>query len=409
MEVETRFGNIYSYDKQTGEIVIGRNSGVDISWNFEPLEEFNILNNVDSYILSVTEQCNLRCTYCCYSGIYLNKREHSQVSMNCNDVDEIYNYIKKHTLKKPVRLFFYGGEPLLYYNLIKYAVNKAREIWNENILFTISTNGTTLTKDRIDWIVSNNICLAVSIDGTKQFHDRFRVDKTGKGSFNKVYESLLYIRQNYPEYFKKIIIIMTLASIENIVSIAKLWHEDPLLSQLTPTMMNSLAPNFAKGIERANYDDIKEFYNQVIDAYELHPEWVILRRFLDLCIANWKERPIMSVDKVVPMATCLPHNSKLYIDTHLQIGVCEKISDKCRIGSIKNGIDMKKANSLVRNYYNKRSKRCKNCDAVRMCNMCLTAAEYTDEQWNILCHNERVYLRAFMYVFCEMAERGLIK
>jgi uncharacterized protein len=43
-----------------------------------------------------------------------------------------------------------------------------------------------------------------------------------------------------------------------------------------------------------------------------------------------------------------------------------------------------------------------------MCNMCLTAIEHTDEQWDVLCHNERVYTRVFMYLFCEMAERGLI-
>jgi len=99
----------------------------------------------------------------------------------------------------------------------------------------------------------------------------------------------------------------------------------------------------------------------------------------------------------------------LYIDANLQIGVCEKMSDNYRIGSIKDGIDWVKANSVVRDYYNKRVERCKDCSAVRMCNMCLTALEHTDEQWDILCHNEQVYTRVFMYLFCEMAERGLIK
>ena len=37
------------------------------------------------------------------------------------------------------------------------------------------------------------------------------------------------------------------------------------------------------------------------------------------------------------------------------------------------------------------------------------AVEYSDEQWDILCHNERVYAQIFMFLYCEMAERGLIK
>ena len=80
-----------------------------------------------------------------------------------------------------------------------------------------------------------------------------------------------------------------------------------------------------------------------------------------------------------------------------------------RIGNVKNGIDWKRANEIVEEYYHKRVERCKYCPAIRMCDMCLTAVEYSDEQWDILCHNERVYAQIFMFLYCEMAERGLIK
>ena len=126
-------------------------------------------------------------------------------------------------------------------------------------------------------------------------------------------------------------------------------------------------------------------------------------------IADWKERPIIEAGGSVAMATCMPVNTKLYIDASKEIGVCEKMADMYRIGNIAKGIDWPKANSLVRSYYGRRVKRCKNCPAVRMCDMCLTALEYTEEQWNILCHNVQVYARVFMFVFCEMAERGLIR
>ena len=126
-------------------------------------------------------------------------------------------------------------------------------------------------------------------------------------------------------------------------------------------------------------------------------------------IADWKERPIIEVGSSVPMATCMPVNTKLYIDASKEIGVCEKMADMYRVGNIANGIDWQKANALVRSYYDRRVGRCKNCPAVRMCDMCLIALEYTEKQWDILCHNEQVYARVFMFVFCEMAERGLIR
>ena len=409
MEIRTRSGNIYSYNKQTGEILGGSISAQLPKWNFAPFVPFESMPQVDSFILGLTEQCNLRCTYCCYSGNYLNKRSHKTVSMDTDDIDDILVFIDSFTSKCPIKIFLYGGEPLLNYNIVQYAIEESRKQWDNDVSFTISTNGTTLTKERIDWLVANNVVLALSIDGTKPFHDSYRVDAQGNGSYTRVYDALKYIKTTYPEYAKEMSLIMTLASFDKIVDIAEAWNKDEVLRDWAPTMMNSLAPNFSKGVDKADYEEVKEFYDILIDTYEEHQDWLILKKLLESCVAYWRERPIFVPSTSAPMATCLPNNTKLYIDTNLQIGVCEKMSDNYRIGNIKDGIDWVKANSIVRDYYNKRVKRCKDCSAVRMCNMCLTSIEHTDEQWDILCHNEQVYTRVFMYLFCEMAERGLIK
>lgn len=409
MEIQTRSGNIYSYNKQTGEILGGLISVQFPQWNFAPLVSFESMPQVDSFILGLTEQCNLRCTYCCYSGNYVNKRSHNTVSMSTENIDDILAFIDSFTSKRPIKIFLYGGEPLLKYDLVQYTFEKARVLLGNNVSFTVSTNGTTLSQDKINWLVSNNIILALSIDGTKSYHDSYRVDAHGNGSYTRIYDALKYIKRTYPEYAKEMSLIMTLASFDKIVEIAEAWHNDEVLRDWAPTMMNSLAPNFSKGVDKADYEEVKEFYDILIDTYEEHQDWLILKKLLESCVAYWRERPIFEPSSAVPMATCLPNNTKLYIDANLQIGVCEKMSDNYRIGNIKDGIDWVKANSIVRDYYNTRVERCKDCSAVRMCNMCLTAIEHTDEQWDILCHNEQVYTRVFMYLFCEIAERGLIK
>ena len=408
MKIQTRSGNIYSYNKQTGEILCGSINASPPDWDFAPFVWFESLPQVDSFILCLTEQCNLRCTYCCYSGNYVNKRVHNTASLDLGDIDEIIAFIDSFTSKRPIRLFLYGGEPLLKYDIVQYAVDKARKRWDNDVSLTVSTNGTTLTKERIDWLVANNVILAVSIDGTESFHDLHRVDSLGKGSYSKLYEALSYIKSTYPEYVKEMALIMTLASFEKIVEIAETWHNDEILHDMTPTMMNSLAPNFTNGVDRADYEEVKGFYDLLLDTYEKHQDWVVLRKLLESCVTYWKDRPIFEPMSAVPMATCLPNNTKLYIDTNLQIGVCEKMSDNYRIGNIKDGIDWNKANTIVSDYYKRRVCRCKNCSAVRMCNMCLTAIEHTEEQWEVLCHNELAYTRVFLYLFCEMAERGLI-
>ena len=163
------------------------------------------------------------------------------------------------------------------------------------------------------------------------------------------------------------------------------------------------------GVKSINYEEVQQLYLHILDSYEKHQDWKVLKVFLNECLAYWKDRPIVDAGYSVPMATCMPLNTKVYIDARMQIGICEKVSDKYRIGNIKNGIDWKRANEIVEEYYRKRVERCRYCPAIRMCEMCLTAVEYSDEQWDVLCHNERVYAQVFMFVYCEMAERGLIE
>ena len=142
MYIETSRHNIYSYLRQTGEIVSGAVADDSYVWSFAPLKPFSAMPEVDMYILSVTEQCNLRCTYCCYSGAYESNRTHSSRTMNKSDIDEIYDFIQEMSLKRSLHIAFYGGEPLTQYELVQYAIQNAGKRWGENALFSITTNAT---------------------------------------------------------------------------------------------------------------------------------------------------------------------------------------------------------------------------------------------------------------------------
>lgn len=68
MNIQTVHNNTYSYLRQTNEIVPGVVEDNSYAWTFAPYGEFSSMPEVAMFIIALTEQCNLRCTYCCYSG-----------------------------------------------------------------------------------------------------------------------------------------------------------------------------------------------------------------------------------------------------------------------------------------------------------------------------------------------------
>ena len=274
--------------------------------------------------------------------------------------------------------------------------------------FSVSTNGTLLTEERIDWLVNNGVELAISIDGTQPFHDAHRVDAKGNGSYTKVRNALAYLHSNTFNQYPKVVLMMTLTSVSKLMPIAQAWHKDEVLQHYAPTHISGLTPNFSQGVAKEQWETLMTQHIQLFDTYEQHPEWSVLQTFFDEIVAYWKNRPVFEVSESTPLSTCMPVNTKLYIDVNLQLAVCEKFNDRFRIGSINVGIDWPKANEMTKEYYRKRENRCTYCPAVRMCNMCLTSIEYTDDQWDFLCHNERLYHQLHMFLFCEMAERGML-
>lgn len=408
MNITTLHNNSYSYLRQTNEIVQGVVDDSRYAWTFIPPSEFSSMQEVYMFIIAITEQCNLRCTYCCYSGEYKGNHAHNSRTLCEGDIQAIYDFIDKAAKTKPIRISFYGGEPLINYSLVQYAIQSGQQRWEDNVTFSVSTNGTLLTEERIAWLVNNGVELAISIDGTQPFHDAHRVDAKGNGSYTKVRNALAYLHNNTFNQYPKFVLMMTLPSVSTLTPIAEAWHEDEVLQHYAPTHISGLTPNFSKRVEKEDWETLKAQYIQLLDAYEQHPEWSVLQTFFDEIVAYWKSRLVFEVAESTPLSTCIPVNTKLYIDANIQLAVCEKFNDRFRIGSINDGIDWQKANEMTKEYYRKRENRCTYCPAVRMCNMCLNSIAYTDDQWDILCHNERLYHQLHMFLFCEMAERGML-
>ena len=99
MQITTSSKHDYYYLPRTNEIIAEPKED-NFEWIFKELSAFGELPNVDNFVISITENCNLRCTYCCYSGKYKNNRIHGTKSMSADDIDAIYEFIKKTVKSK---------------------------------------------------------------------------------------------------------------------------------------------------------------------------------------------------------------------------------------------------------------------------------------------------------------------
>lgn len=153
-------------------------------------DERNENNPLVSAVLVMNLDCNLSCIYCYEGGMK------GKFYMDRDTADRFVRFIEKQFLphKKLVNIDFFGGEPLLSLELIKYISRKVQDIASQRGLdygFTLVTNGTLLTKKVVDDLIPLGFRGArITIDGPKDNHDVHRPFKTGKGSFDLIIENI---------------------------------------------------------------------------------------------------------------------------------------------------------------------------------------------------------------------------
>lgn len=168
---------------------------------------FYLQSKVGQLVLQVTQNCNLRCDYCVYSGKYIT-RGHTNKRMNYETAKKAIDFLKEHSVEKErVIIGFYGGEPLLEFELIKKCVKYARkELKGKQINFALTTNATLLNDEIINYFIEHSFIVTVSIDGPKEMHDdERRFAKNNKGSFDIVMNNIRKIREKDEEYFNSFV------------------------------------------------------------------------------------------------------------------------------------------------------------------------------------------------------------
>lgn len=411
MQITTSLGNTYSYNPFDNSISEGLHKDIgQFQVMFKPLTEIKELNNIESYTIGVTEKCNLRCTYCCYSGMYPEHRSHDNNSLKVSDIPNIISFIENTVKSDAFSVEFYGGEGLLELGWIKAFVNQLSEVFSQKkIQFELSTNGILLNNSVVDWLVQNKFHLFVSIDGIGKYHDLCRKDVGGHGTFAKVQTNLKYIKSQYPEFWKSNIdLMMTLSDISLLPNISREWSKSELLSDKIPIRISEVANIYNSDTSKIDYDVEKKQYLELVKYRIENPNEQLMEAFFNIWLAEWINRPIFEINDAQEYPTCLPHNKKLYIDAKRNVGICERITDSIRIGNITNGLDNKSINETTMKTASFIDAHCSTCTSARICDICPDVLKLPSEIVNTYCHNQRTTQKIKLLCFCELAEQDFI-
>ena len=142
---------------------------------------------VKALCLHVAHTCNLNCAYCFASqGKYHGERAVMSFEVGKRALDFL---VENSGTRRNLEVDFFGGEPLMNFDVVKRLVAYARSIEQEkgkHFRFTLTTNGMLVDDDVIDF--ANKEChnVVLSLDGRKEIHDACRVDYAGNGSWDRI-------------------------------------------------------------------------------------------------------------------------------------------------------------------------------------------------------------------------------
>lgn len=365
---------------------IGINMNVEIQEIIHP-DTYDINSilrgSIFNLILQVTQNCNLRCSYCAYSGQYYN-RSHSNKTMSFQIAKQAVDFLFRHSIERPeITIGFYGGEPLLEFELIKKIVDYVESIsWGKKVNYTVTTNATLLHGDILEYLAKHNFDVMISFDGPKEIHDKNRRFANGHGSYDLIMDNLAHIKQEYPEFYAKLLTNTVLSPDEDYDCVKKFFDADTMIKELgsrlslvasedskipiifDETLLISEQTEMVKIIlymlGRISKETISKLYvsqaNDIIHGYR-----------------KLKYDGFQKINRGHPGGPCTPGKQRLFVDVAGNMYPCEKISEGKTgvIGTLTSGFDMHAVCNMM-NIGRLTESACKKCWAFIFCNQCIT-------------------------------------
>lgn len=221
---------------------------------------------IKALCLHIAHDCNLRCKYCFAStGDFGTGRKLMPLETGKAAIDFL---LEKSVGRENLEVDFFGGEPLMNFDVVKQIVDYARgkeKEYGKNFKFTITTNGMLLNEENIEYINKEMYNLVLSIDGRKEVNDKMRVRVDGSGSYDRIIKNFkkvletrgdkeYYVRGTYTKY-----------NLDFSEDIMHLYEEGFDQISMEPVMED---PKVEYAITEEDLDRIYEEYDRLVERIE---------------------------------------------------------------------------------------------------------------------------------------------
>lgn len=343
-----------------------------------PINKVSFLSNKSlikykSFGISLTDACNFRCRYCANSSAYLYSKGYSNQTISNQTIEKALDFYMKNYNEGKLRdpnlkaaIMFYGGEPLLQFDKIKYTVNLLKQKYGtEDAILTLTTNGYLINDEIASYFRDNNFDVNLSIDGYKEIHDKNRVTADGKPTFDKVINVFYMLKEMLPK--DKLGIISTFDTQVSPMKLYEYYKNHPKVDRCLRRVSGVVNVNtdYYHNIKR--YDKYDKEIDDLFKLYKNGDTTKFISCFYDDQFSGIKKRLEFND---ITFSLCSPLSSKLLVDTDGKFHICEKVNGNYPIGNVESGIDIDKAYSYYADLLQIRSKYCSECKIHNLCNPC---------------------------------------
>lgn len=425
------FSNLDLTEEELNNAIVGIMEAIETEKIFQatPLEKFDgthfqdlehvVPQNMQQVILEVTEECNLRCTYCIYNNQNDGFRDFGKQNMSEKTAIKAIKYILETSMREEIYVGFYGGEPLLRFDLLQKCVSYALEHKaNKKVTFSMTTNGILMTPEKAQYFASiPDFSIMFSIDGDKLTHDEHRKLKNGKGSFDLTLQGYQNALDAYGKENRNKISISTVVS--------------PPYSKQKFDAMQNFFETYAKGLQ-LNCTYVEHSTREVFETQWREDEPIVNR----MPLLAWEKdkspkekmksftkgaqtgsflkihkRPIVNepISSHKFNGCCLPGTRRLYVTVQGDFLPCERTGLSPKIGDVEHGLDIAAIKKYyVDDYMEKSVSDCRECWASLICGICyaqcFNEAGIDINQKRKMCKDERYTLEQNLIYYHETLE-----
>ena len=436
---QTSSGQNYAYDALSNKIITVGSPGDDLDEQFVeqqlvqagviesgPFDEIVYVDSFETYrekiehslsglTLEISQQCNLRCDYCIYSGGFENQRSHGDKYMSQEIISKSIDFYLAHRdPEKRIFLSFYGGEALLNFERIKYAIKTVLEkTCDANVLFNISSNGVLLNKDLVKWLNDNPyVNMIITLNGP--FHDNYRKFPNGKGSLAVICDNLQYVKDNYSNVWKnQISFITNFVSLDDVNPLLDYFKEIGKMPVSFTDIFGFGGNDTIRNITESGQKERSLLSNDLYLEYIRTGDDNLHHFFKQSLLSSIAARPINASQNGVnrgKVPSCEPFSVKLFVTAEGNFRPCERLFNHVPLGDVNSGYNWQAIKELREHIQKVHNSCCRMCWAQRFCGVCyrelLAEHGVRANPPEEVCNYFRQSLAQWMCAYCDIGERN---